>query len=69
MGRVRLEEGVGGHMGRVEERRGQGDKERGTGRGVRELSPEVGREGNVWGEEMAPPLQSCARCVLTASEH
>ena len=42
----------------------------GTGRGVKELSPEVGREGNVWGEEMAPPLQSCAQCVLlTASEH
>ena len=28
-------------------RRWQGDEERGTGRGVRELSPEVGREGNV----------------------
>ena len=55
-------------------RRWQGDEERGMGRGeirsVRELSPEVGREGNVWGEEMEPPLQSCARCVLlTASEH
>ena len=53
-------------------RRWQGDEERGTGRGeirsVRELSPEVGREGNVWGEEMAPPFQSCAWCVLlTAS--
>ena len=51
-------------------RRWQGGEERGTGRGVREFSPEVGREGNVWGEEMAPPLQSCAQCVLlTASEH
>ena len=34
-------------------RRWQRDEERGTGRGVRELSPEVGREGNVcvcvWG--------------------
>ena len=55
-------------------RRWQGDEERGTGRGeirsVKELSPEVGREGNVWGEEMVPPLQSCAWCVqLTASEH
>ena len=55
-------------------RRWQGDEERGTGRGeirsVRELSPEVGREGNVWGEEMAPPLQSCAWYVLlTAREH
>ena len=56
-------------------RRWQGDEERGTGRGVRELSPEVGREGNVCvcvggGGEMAPSLQSCAQCVLlTASEH
>ena len=42
----------------------------GTGQGVKELSPEVGREGKVWGEEMAPPFQSCALCVLlTASEH
>ena len=36
-----------------------GEEERGTGRGeirsVMELSPEVGREGNVWGEEMASP--------------
>ena len=48
----------------------KGAQERGTGRGVRELSSEVGREGNVWGAEMAPPLQSCAQCVLlTASEH
>ena len=39
----------------------------GTGRGVKELSL---REGKVWGEEMAPPFQSCALCVLlTASEH
>ena len=71
-GRVRWEEGVGGHMGRVggDGRRWQGDEERGAGWGVRELFPEVGREGNVWGEEMAPPLQSCALCVLlTASEH
>ena len=48
--------------------RWQGDEERGTGRGeiryVRELSPEGGREGDVWVEEMAPPLQSCAQCVL-----
>ena len=55
-------------------RRWQGDEERGTGRGeirsVKELLPEVGREGNVCGEEMAPPLWSCAQCVLlTASEH
>ena len=28
-------------------RRWQGDEERGTGRGVREISPEVGRKGNV----------------------
>ena len=35
-----------------------------------DLSSEVGREENVWEEEMAPPLQSCARCVLlTASDH
>ena len=47
-----------------------GDEERGTGRGVRELSPEVGREGHVWREEMAPSLLSCAWCMLlTASEH
>ena len=37
---------------------------KGTGRGVKELSPEVGREGNVWGEEMAPSLQSC--CSMCA---
>ena len=53
-------------------RRWQRDEERGTGRGeirsVRELSPEVGREGNVWGEEMAPPLQSCARCAYSKAE-
>ena len=54
--------------------RWQWDEETGTGRGdirsVRELSPEVGREGNVWGEKMAPPLLSCARCLLlTVSEH
>ena len=46
-GRVRWEEGVGGHMGRVG---GDGD-ERGTGRGeirsVRDLTPEVWREGNM----------------------
>ena len=42
---------------------GQWDEE-----SVMELSLEVGREGNVWGEEMAPSLKSCARCVLlTAS--
>ena len=41
--------------------RWQGDEERVTERGVRDLSPEVGRVGNAWGEEMAPPLQSCAR--------
>ena len=62
---------MGGGSGRTygKGRRGQrwqGDEEMGTGRGVRE----VGREGYVWGEEMAPPLQSCAQCVLlTASEH
>ena len=28
-------------------RRWQGDEERGTGRGVREISPEVGRKENV----------------------
>ena len=51
-------------------RRWHRDQDRGTGWGVRELPPEVGREGNVWGEEMAPPIQSCALCVLlTASEH
>ena len=51
-------------------RRWQGDEERGTGQGVRELSPEVGREGNVWGEEMAPPLQSWSwGMLLTAREH
>ena len=48
-GRVRWEEGVGGTYGKGRRgRRWQGDEERGTGRGVRELSPEVGREGNVW---------------------
>ena len=71
----RWEGEMGGGSGRTNGkgwrgRRWQGDEERGTGRGVRELSPEVGREGNVWGEEMAPPLQLCAWCVLlTASEH
>ena len=43
-----------------------GDEERDTGRGVirsvMELSPDFGREGNVWGEEMAHPLQSCTCC-------
>ena len=73
--RGRWEGEMGGGSGRTygkgrRGRRWQGDEERGTGRGVRELSPEVGREGNVWEEEMAPPLQSCAQCVLlTASEH
>ena len=33
---------------------------RGEMRSVMELSPEVGREGNVWGEEIASPLLSCA---------
>ena len=41
-----------------------GDEERGTARGkiriVRELSSEVGREGNVWGEERCLP-QTCAQ--------
>ena len=71
---------IGGGSGRTymygKGRRGwrwQGDEEctgRGEIRSVRELTPEVGREGNVWGEEMAPPLQSCALCVLlTACEH
>ena len=59
-GRVRWEGGgegeMGGGSGRTygkgrRARRWLGDEERGTGlgeiRGVRELSPEVGREGNV----------------------
>ena len=54
-------------------RRWQRDEERGTGRGVRELSPgwERGKCVCVWGGgEMAPSLQSCAQCVqLIASEH
>ena len=60
---------MGGGSGRTygkgrSRRRWQGDEERVTGRGVRELSPEVGREGNVWGEEMALLLQSC--CSMCA---
>ena len=49
-------------------RRWQGDEERGTGRGVRELSPEVGREGNVcvWGGggDCAFPPVMCSMCAV-----
>ena len=58
---------MGGGSGRTYGKGGRGrrwqvDKERGTGRGVRELSPEIGG-GNAWGE-MAPPLQSCLMSVV-----
>ena len=74
-GRRGWEREMGGGSGRTygkgwRGREWQGDEELGTGWSVRVISPEIGRERNVWGEEMAPPLQSCARCVLlTASEH
>ena len=52
-------------------RRWEGEMGGGSGRtygkGRKEFSPEVGREGNVWGEEMAPPLQSCAPCMLSTA--
>ena len=42
----------------------------GTGRGVRELSPEVGREGKVLEEGWRLPFSHVAICVLlTAREH
>ena len=60
---------MGGTYGGRGGRRWQGDEERGTGRGVRELSPEVGREGNVCvcgggGRDGAFPPVMCSMCAV-----
>ena len=65
---------MGGGSGRTygKDRRGrrlQGDEEKRTGRGeirsLKELPPELGREINVCGEEMVPPLRVCnLPCIM-----
>ena len=70
---VRWEEVLEGHMGRV-----GGDRDGpGGGKGHRKgrnqkckgIISRGWERGNVCGEEMAPPLQLCIRCVLlTASD-